>query len=161
MDTQTLGREEDVELDLEQLHAIQTGWAPKAESASLMDLLKRSLGLDQSLADPTEIQNGSNPLALRNAYKHRLHALRCEYADARLRGIELEEHLAEANLRILRLENRIKLLESMLAQIYASRFWRIKERCARPWRTVKRWLGCRDGLHAKTAQLPNECGFDR
>lgn len=140
MDTQTIERKENGELCLEQLQVVETGWGPKGESALLMDLLKRSFGLVESLADPTEVQNVSSPLASLNSYKHRLHALRCEYADARVRGIELEEQLAEANLRILRLEAHVKHLDGTLEQIYASRFWKVKERCARCWRTVLRWV---------------------
>lgn len=140
MDTQTVEPKENRELSLEQLQVIDTGWGPRGESALLMDLLKGSFGLVESLADPTEVHNDPNPLANLNSYKHRLHALRCEYADARVRGIELEEQLAEANLRILRLEARVKHLDGTLEQIYASRFWKVKERCARCWRTVLQWL---------------------
>ena len=140
MDTRTLEREEDGNLCLEQLQAIETGWGPKVESALLMELLNRSLGFTESLADPTEVQNDCNPFAILNAYKHRLHALRCEYTDTHLRRLELEEQLAEANLRILRLEARVKHLDTTLEQIYASRFWKVKERCARCWRAVSRWL---------------------
>ena len=159
MDTRTVERDQDVELCLEQLQAIETGWGPKVESALLMDLLKRSLGLAQSLADPTEVHIDHNPLASLNAYKQRLHALRCEYADARLQGIEFEEQsekqLAEANLRILRLEARVKHLDGTLQQIYASRFWKVKDRCARCWRMVSRWLPNRDRSQAEAAPLPN------
>jgi hypothetical protein len=110
-----------------------------------MELLKGSLGLPPNFAELTEVHIDPSPLADLNAYKHRLQALRCEYAGARLRGLELEEQLAEARLRILH-------LDATLTQIYASRFWKVRERlhasplwkikegCARCWRTVSRWL---------------------
>jgi len=138
MGTRTIERNEGEEGCLEQLQVVETGWGPKGETALLMDVLKRSLGLAECLADPTEVLKGDNPLVSLNHYKHRLHALRCDYADARLRGIELEEQLAEANLRILRLEARVTHLDTTLEQIYASRFWKIKEHCARCWRAVFR-----------------------
>jgi hypothetical protein len=144
MDTQTVEREEDGELCLEQLQAIETGCGPKNESTLLMDLLKRSPGLAQGLADPTEVHTPPNPLARVNAYKHRLHALRCDYVNVSLRALELEEQLAETRLQILRLEARVQHLDTTLQQIYASRFWKVKERCARCWRTISRWLPSRD-----------------
>jgi hypothetical protein len=145
MDTHTVEREEDSELGREPLQAIETGWGPKVESALLMELLKGSLGLPSSFAELNEVHVDPSPLADLNAYKHRLQALRSEYAGARLRGLELEEQLAEARLRILD-------LDTTLAQIYASRFWKFRERlhasllwkikngCARCWQTVSRWL---------------------
>lgn len=145
MDTQTVEQKEDSEAGREPLQAIETEWGSKAESALLMELLKGSPGLPPSFADLTEVHIDPSPLADLNAYKHRLQALRREYAGARLRGIELEEQLAEARARIL-------YLDTTLAQIYASRFWKarerlhasliwkIKEGCARCWRTVSRWL---------------------
>lgn len=160
MDPQTIERKENEEPCLEQLQAVETGWGPRGESALLMDLLKRNLGLAESLADPTEVQTDPNPQAILNGYKHRLHALRCEYADARLRGIELEEQLAEANLQILRLEARLKHLGTTLEQIYASRFWKVKERCARCWRTVLRWLPIRSHSEAEGVQTVNNPGSD-
>ncbi|MGH7174517.1 MAG: hypothetical protein ACRELG_29980 [Gemmataceae bacterium] len=160
MDTQTLEREVDGEFCLEQLQVIETGWGPKVESALLMDLLKQSLGLSKSLADPTEVRIDRTPLASLNAYKHRLHALRCEYADARLRGLELDEQLAEANLRILRLEARVQHLDGTLQQIYATRFWKVKERCARCWRAISRWLPNHDRSQAEAAPLSNDRGCD-
>lgn len=125
----------------EQLQAIETGCAPKVESALLMDLLTQSPGLDHGLADAAPVPNS---LAGVHAYKHRLHALRCEYADARLRALEMEEQLAEARLQILRLEARVQHLDGTLGQIYASRWWKVKERCARWWRMVSRRLPSRD-----------------
>jgi hypothetical protein len=161
MDTRTREREEAGELCLEQLQAIETGWGPRVESDLLMDLLKRSLGLTESQADPTEVQHDRNPLASLNAYKHRLHALRCEYADARLRGIELDEQLAEAHLRILRLEARVKHLDTTLEHIYAARFWKVRECCARCWRTISRWLPISNRSKAEAAPQPNDRGSDR
>ncbi|HTU20967.1 MAG TPA: hypothetical protein VMG10_23145 [Gemmataceae bacterium] len=158
MDTRTLEQEIVEGPCLEQLQTIDTGWGPKVESAMLIDLLKRSLGLAQGLTDPTEVPNDSNPHARLNAYKHRLHALRCEYADARVRGIELEEQLAEANLRILRLEARVKHLDGTLEQIYATRLWKVKERCARCWRAVSRWLPRRGRSQTEAAPLPDDHG---
>lgn len=145
MDTHTVEREEDKELGREPLEAIETGWGSKVESALLMELLKGGLGLPPSLDDPTEIHIDPSPLADLHAYKHRLQALRCEYAASRLRESELEEQLAEAH-------SRIRHLDATLAEIYGSRFWKIRKRwhasrlwkfkegCARYWRTVSRWL---------------------
>jgi hypothetical protein len=117
---------------VEPFQVIATGWGPEVESALLMDLLKRSL------ADSDATYNGD---AVVHAYKHRLHSLRCEYADARQRAAEADEQLAEARLRILRLEARVRHLDTTLHQIHASRWWKVKEWCARPWRIVSRWLG--------------------
>lgn len=146
MNTLTVAREEDHELALEQLHAIEGSCGPKVESALLMDLLKRSLQITSGLADPTEVHNYHNPLATLNAYKHRMQAVRCEYVAAHLRTIELEEELAEARLRILRLEARVQHLELTLQNIHASRVWQMRERCARYWRTLTRWLRSRSSM---------------
>ncbi|MHB1423425.1 MAG: hypothetical protein ACYC3I_09580 [Gemmataceae bacterium] len=134
MDTRTVLRQDKDEQVLEQLQAIETGYGPQVESALLLEHLKRGLGLAPSLTDPTEAHDFPNPLARINAYKHRLHALRCDYANARLRTIELEEQLAEARLRILRLETRVKHLDNVennLQQIYESSWWKVKERFSR------------------------------
>ena len=125
-------RDEEAGACLEPFQAIPTGWGPEVESALFMDLLK------QSLADPDATDNGD---AVVHAYKHRLHSLRCEYADARQRAAEADEQLAEARLRILRLEARVKHLDTTLHQIHASRWWKVKEGFARPWRFVSSWLG--------------------
>jgi len=117
---------------LEPFQAIATGWGPEVESTLFPDLLERNV------ADPNAAPNGD---AVVNAYKHRLHSLRCEYADARQRAAEADEQLAEARLHILRLEARVKHLDTTLHQIHASRWWKVKEWCARPWRIVSRWLG--------------------
>jgi hypothetical protein len=131
---------------LGQFQVIATGWSPEVESALLMDLLERSL------ASPAEAPNCH---AVVNAYKHRLHALRGEYADARQRATEAEEQLAEARLRILRLEARVKHLDTTLQQIHASRWWKVKERCAHCWRIVARWLR-RIGPCEQPPPLPDE-----
>ena len=160
MDTRILEQEGAGELCLEQLQAIETGWTPKVETALLRDLLKQALGRPQSLADPTEAQNDRAFLASLNTYKHRLHALRCEYADARLHGLELEDQLGEARLRILRLEARIKHLDATLEQIHASRVWKVRERCARCWRAVSRWLPYHNRAEGQAVPLPNPRGSD-
>jgi hypothetical protein len=98
---------------LEQLHAIETGSGPKVEMALLLELLKESPGLEQSLVDPTEVHNYHNPLASINAYKQRLHAIRCEYVDLRMR------------------------LEAELGQVRASRMWRVANEFNR-WRQILR-----------------------
>jgi hypothetical protein len=106
---------------LEQLHAIETGSGPKVEMALLLELLKESPGLEQSLVDPTEVHNYHNPHASINAYKQRLHAIRCEYVDLRLR------------------------LETELNQVRGSRMWRLANEWNR-WRQLLRrylsWFGC-------------------
>jgi hypothetical protein len=128
------------QLNSEQLQVIETGWGSEVESALLAELLQRSLRLDLNRADPTEIQNEDNPLARMNAYKHRVHSLRCAYADARLHGIELEEQLAETHLQVQRLQAQIHHLQGTLEQIYATRWWKFRERGARCWRTLLKWL---------------------
>jgi hypothetical protein len=137
MDAQMIRRLEDGETCLEQIHAIETGCGPKAESALLMDLLRRSPGLEQWLTDPMETKHFPNSLASLNAYKHRLHALRCDYANARLRTIELEEQLAEERLQNLRLEARVKHLDGTLQQIQATKWWKVKECCARWYHWIR------------------------
>jgi hypothetical protein len=144
MNTLTVAREEDQELVLEHLYAIEGSCGPKVESALLMDYLKRSLQIAPGLADPAEVHNYHNPLASLNAYKQRMQAVRCEYVAAHLRTIELEEELAEARLRILRLEARAQHLELTLQSIHSSRVWQIRERCARSWRMLSQWLRSRD-----------------
>jgi hypothetical protein len=106
-------RTEDAQGCLEQLQVIETGCGPEVESAALRDLLTRSAGLRDSLADPIEAHTYPNPFAGANAYKHRLHALRCEYVQTRVRALELEEQLAHARLLIASLESRVTLLEQM------------------------------------------------
>jgi hypothetical protein len=49
--------------------------------------------------------------------------------------------LAEARLRILRLEARVQHLDTTLRQIHASRWWAVKEWIARPWRIISRRRG--------------------
>lgn len=105
------------------------------ESALLMDLLTRSPGLGQALADPLEAHNSPNPLAAVNAYKHRLHALRCEYVNLRLDLLERCEVL----------EKHVQFLEATLEEIRTSRAWKLVERCSRFRRIVLGWLGWRRG----------------
>lgn len=112
-----------IEPCLEQLHLIEIGSGPRIETTLLRERLARSPGLGQELADPTEIQNYSHPLAGVNAYKHRLHALRCE----------------NIYLRV-----RLQELETQLEQIRASRGWKLLEKYRRWRRTVGSWLGKRE-----------------
>jgi hypothetical protein len=63
-----------------------------------------------------------------------LQALRCEYAEARLRTVEAEEELRAARLRIAD-------LDAQLQKIYASRWWKVRKRVAWCWHLVLRWLG--------------------
>src|SRR5262249_17319592 len=97
---------------LKQLQTIETGWAPEGESALLRDLLTPSHGS-----------------ANRNAYKHRLHALRRDYVNAHLRTLDLEDQLSQARLRILRLEARVQHLSGTLEQMRARLVWKVVERC--------------------------------
>jgi hypothetical protein len=129
---------------LEQLQAIETGWGPESESALLRDLLSRSSGL----ADPLEVHNYPNPLASFNAYKHRLHALRCDYVNARLRVLDVEDQLTQSRLRGLQLENHVMFLEATLEQMRATLTWRVRERCGHWYRTVSEWLRLR-GIRGK------------
>lgn len=107
---------------LEQLQVIETGSGPKVETALLLESLKRSPGLEQSLVDPVEVHNYHNALADINAYKHRLHAIRCEYVELRMR---LESELVQVRMR----------LESELAQVRASTMWRLANEFHR-WRKL-------------------------
>lgn len=158
MDAQAIVHDEASEL--EQLEAIETGWGPQGESALLMELLKQSPELSLRLTDPAEVPNGHSPLAELNAYKHRLQALRGEYADARLHGIEVEEQLAEARLQILRLEARVKHLDITLQRIFASRFWKFRELCAGCWHFVLRRLLNRNRSTVEAAPLSNRYRSD-
>jgi hypothetical protein len=97
---------EPVQVCLEQLHLIGTGNIPRSETALLRDLLTRS-------------PEGTNGLVSVNAYKHRLHALRCE----------------NINLR-----RRIHDLETQLNQMRATRGWKLLEKYRQGRRTVWRWL---------------------
>src|SRR5262249_12079952 len=98
--SQTARAEESGEPCLEQLQVIETGCGPKVEAALLVDLLSRNLGLGETLADASEVHNYHSPLASVNAYKHRLHALRCEYVNARLRIYDLETQLDQSRYRV-------------------------------------------------------------
>src|SRR5690349_9086602 len=72
----------------EQIPALDTGYGPESESALLRDVLTQT-----NCAGP-------NALAVVQAYKHRLQAIRCEYVHVHVRAIELQEQLAEARLQI-------------------------------------------------------------
>lgn len=112
---------------LKQLQVIETGWGPEGESALLRDLL-------------TPSQGAASGRARRNAYKHRLHALRRDYVNAHLRTLELEDQLSQARLQILRLEARVQHLSGTLEQMRARLVWKVVERCRRWRRLVPIWL---------------------
>lgn len=114
----------------EQLHVIEVGSGPKVEAALLKDLLTRSPDLQQALADPCEVQNYANTLAAVNAYKHRLHALRCEFVNVRLRIYDLETKLDQSCYDREVLQKRIRFLEATLEQMRASRAWKLAEKCS-------------------------------
>lgn len=101
------------------IHLIEAENDPRIETALLRELLARSPDLDATLADSTEIQNYHHPLAGVNAYKHRLHAIRCENINLRLRVHELE---------------------TQLSRMRATRGWRLLEKYRRWRRTVSGWL---------------------
>ncbi|HEY7426969.1 MAG TPA: hypothetical protein VH682_22230 [Gemmataceae bacterium] len=132
---------ENGEVCLEQLQAIETGWGPESELALLRDLLTRSPGC----ADPLDVPNDPNSLARFNAYKHRLHALRCDYVNARLRVLDVEDRLTQSRLRGQQLENHVKFLEATLDQMRATLTWRVRERCRHWWWTISEWLRLRRG----------------
>lgn len=104
----------------ETIHLLETGSEPRIETALLRELLARSPQLANCLADSTEPLNSRHPLAGVNAYKHRLHALRCE----------------NVNLRL-----RVHDLETQLSGMRATRGWQLLEkyRCWR--RTMWGWIG--------------------
>ncbi|HWG42686.1 MAG TPA: hypothetical protein VN688_07860 [Gemmataceae bacterium] len=118
--------------DMEQLQTVETGWGPASESALLIDLL--------TCNDPTDRPNDRNPLALVNAYKHRLHALRREYVNARVQTLDHEEQLAESRLHIARLEAHIHHLETTLEDMRSTRVWRAAVMCNRWRRTLSQCL---------------------
>ncbi len=126
---------------LAKLHVIETASGPKVERDLLVDLLERSPGLEQALADPSEIHSYHNPLAGTNAYKHRLHALRCEYVNVRLRIYDLETQLDQSRYRVEVLEKHVRFLNATLEQMRASRAWKLVEKCNRWRRNVSQWLG--------------------
>lgn len=104
---------------LEQIHLIETDSGPRIETTLLKELLARSPELDKVLADSAEVQNSPHPLAGVNAYKHRLHALRCE----------------NINLRL-----RVQELETQLHRMRATRGWQLLEKYRRWRQTVSGWL---------------------
>lgn len=103
----------------EPIHLLETGSGPRVETALLRELLARSPQLAECLADRTETRNNPHPLAGVNAYKHRLHALRCE----------------NINLRL-----RVHDLETQLSRMRATRGWQLLEKYRRWRRTVFGWL---------------------
>jgi len=118
-DCQPDGEEAAAETCLEQIHLIETGSGPRIETALLRELLARSPELEKGLTDPAEVQNYHHPLASVNAYKHRLHALRCE----------------NINLRL-----RVHDLETQLNWMRATRGWQLLEKYRRWRRTVSGWF---------------------
>ncbi len=95
-----------VEPGLEQLHLIEAGSLPRVETAILKDLLARCPEQRPSPADM-------------NAYKHRLHALRCE-------NFSLRIHIHE--------------LETRINQMCATRGWKLLEKFRWWRRTVSGWF---------------------
>jgi len=120
---------------LHELQILETGCGPKVEMALLLDLLSRSPGLEQSLVDPAEVHGYPNPLAAVNAYKHRLHALRCEFANVRLQMHELETQLNQSSYRNEVLEKHVQFLDRTLEEMRASRAWKWVEKWSR-WRRM-------------------------
>lgn len=105
--------------DEDTIHLLETGSEPRFETALLRELLARSPQLAKCLADSTEPLDSRHPLAGINAYKHRLHALRCENVNLRLRVHDLETQL-----------NRMR----------ATRGWQVLQKYRRWRRIVFRWL---------------------
>jgi hypothetical protein len=125
---------------LEQLELIETGSGPRIEAELLKELLAGSPGLELSLADPLETHHYHNPSAAVNAYKHRLHGLRCEYVNARVRIYDLETRLDQSQYHREVLEKKVRFLENTLEQMRASRGWKLVEQCNRWRRNVSGWL---------------------
>jgi hypothetical protein len=95
-----------VDLGLDQLHLIEPGDMPRVETAILRDRLARGPEQGPCLADVI-------------AYKHRLHALRCENFSLRL---------------------HIHNLETQLNQMRATRGWKMLEKFRWWRRTLSGWL---------------------
>jgi hypothetical protein len=91
---------------LDQLHFIEAGDMPRVETAMLRDRLARGPVQGPSLADVI-------------AYKHRLHALRCENSALRL-------HIHD--------------LQTQLNQMRATRGWKLLEKIRWWRRTLSGWL---------------------
>ncbi|MHB1422053.1 MAG: hypothetical protein ACYC3I_02420 [Gemmataceae bacterium] len=119
---------------------IETGSGPSVEMDLLTRLLAGSPGLAMSLADPVEVHNYHNPNAAVNAYKHRLHGLRCEYVNARVRIHDLETQLDQSRYHREVLEKQVRFLENTLEQMRASRGWKLVERCSRWRRSTTGWF---------------------
>jgi hypothetical protein len=129
------------------LHLIETDCGPKTDLAALVSHLR----LRRGTLEGHEATSPDQPFAGLNAYKHRLQAVRCEYAGARLRVDELEEQvkllearLAEAHVAIRSLEERLaesgretNFYRHALNQMEGSRAWRILQ----SWRRWRRILG--------------------
>lgn len=103
----------------EPIHLLDIGCGPRVETALLREMLARNPQLAKCLADPTETPNNAHPHAGINAYKHRLHALRCE----------------NVNLRL-----RVHDLETQLSRMRATRGWQLLEKYRRWRRIVFGWL---------------------
>jgi hypothetical protein len=119
----------------ERLQILETGCGPRVDTALLVDLLSRSPGLEKSLVDPVEVHGYPNPLAAVNAYKHRLHALRCEFVNVRLRMHDLETQLNQSRYRNEVLEKHVRFLDATLEEMQASRAWKWVEKISR-WRRI-------------------------
>lgn len=151
---------------LKHLQLIETGSTPKAELSVLRELLNQAPQFGQVLADPTEAQHYPGPFAYINAYKHRLHALRCEFVTARFRIQELSEqrdqlhqqrdqlHQQRDQLQQQRdqLQQQRDELDRRLSQeimgfrlwrdeLLTSRAWKMAVRCSRIRQTFLRWFG--------------------
>jgi hypothetical protein len=126
---------------LERLHLIETEGGPKVEQSLLVEMLNRSSGFPEYLADPAEVQNYHNPFASLNAYKHRIQAIRCEFVNAHLRAESLALQLAESRSAIQRLEQHTEYLRFTLEQMQASRAWKLLEKCSGWRRAVSQLIG--------------------
>lgn len=121
---------------LEELQVIETGSGPQVEAVLLKELLAQSPGLRATLADPFEAHQYQGPLAGVNAYKHRLHALRCEFVNVRLRLHEMETQLTQSNYHREVLQKHVQFLDTTLAQIRSSRAWQWTEKFSRWHRRI-------------------------
>jgi len=150
IDTKSRPPDDSGEAVLEQLQIIEMGCGPKVESALLVDLLSRSPGLEESLVDPAEVHSYANPLAGVNAYKHRLHALRCEFVNVRLLLHELETQLEQSRYRNEVLEKHVHFVDATIEEMRASRAWKWAEKCSR-WRRIA--AGWRERFYRAASRL--------
>lgn len=154
MESALASRDAGGEAFLEQLQVLATGSGPKVETALLLDLLSQSPGMDKGLVDPAELHGYPNPLAAINAYKHRLHALRCEFVNVRLSLHELETQLTQSRYRNEVLEKHVRFLDATLEEMRSSRAWKWVQKCSRWRRIVTAWCErlrqiARGSLHEK------------